>query len=144
MAVQFKDRWEIQATLVANEFIDTYMAQANGEYVKVYLYLLRHQREEVTVEAIASALDHTESDVKRALAYWKKKGILENSEAEREYESGAETGTEYSQNGAGLYGRETEYEELTKKEPSPVYSAGQVQRLSGDEEFSPVSYTHLV
>ena len=73
MAVQFKDRWEIQATLVANEFIDTYMAQANGEYVKVYLYLLRHQREEVTVEAIASALDHTESDVKRALAYWKKK-----------------------------------------------------------------------
>lgn len=140
MAVQFKDRWEIQATLVANEFIDTYMAQANGEYVKVYLYLLRHQREEVTVEAIASALDHTESDVKRALAYWKKKGILENSEAEREYESGAETGTEYSQNGAGLYGGETEYEELTKKEPSPVYSAGQVQRLSGDEEFSQLLY----
>lgn len=28
--------------MVANEFIDRYMAVANGEYVKVYLYLLRH------------------------------------------------------------------------------------------------------
>lgn len=26
------------ATLVENEFIDKYMAEANGEYVKVYLY----------------------------------------------------------------------------------------------------------
>ena len=34
-----------EATLVANEFIDRYMAAANGEYVKVYLYLLRHQQD---------------------------------------------------------------------------------------------------
>ena len=30
----------IQATLVANAFIDHYMLQANGEFVKIYLYLL--------------------------------------------------------------------------------------------------------
>ena len=38
-----------EVTLVANEFIDSYMAAANGEYVKVYLYLLRHQQDNVDV-----------------------------------------------------------------------------------------------
>lgn len=33
-------------TPVADTFIDTYMAAANGEYVKVYLYILRHQNKE--------------------------------------------------------------------------------------------------
>ena len=28
-------------TILKNEFIDKYMTKANGEYVKVYLYLLR-------------------------------------------------------------------------------------------------------
>ena len=60
---------------LANEFIDTYMA-ANGEYVKVYLYVLRHQGEDITIELIADALNHTESDVRRALSYWKKAGVL--------------------------------------------------------------------
>ena len=55
-------------TVVSNEFIDNYMARANGEYVKVYLYLLRHQQEEVSIGQIADALNHTEADVQRALA----------------------------------------------------------------------------
>ena len=33
-------------TVVSNEFIDRYMPSANGAFVKVYLYLLRHQGEE--------------------------------------------------------------------------------------------------
>ena len=32
-------------TVLENEFIDNYMAKANGEYVKVYLLLLRHLTE---------------------------------------------------------------------------------------------------
>ena len=47
------------ATLVANEFIDRYMADANGEYVKVYLYLLRHHQEKPDVGQIADDLNHT-------------------------------------------------------------------------------------
>ena len=35
-----RSKFEVNATMVANEFIDRYMAVANGEYVKVYLYLL--------------------------------------------------------------------------------------------------------
>ena len=53
MGGNMKDRWSVPVTAVANEFIDTYMAAANGEYVKVYLYVLRHQGEDITVELIA-------------------------------------------------------------------------------------------
>ena len=38
MSMNWKDRWSIGATMVADAFIDEYMAGANGEYVKVYLY----------------------------------------------------------------------------------------------------------
>ena len=44
MELSFKNRFSAGITVVANEFIDQYMADANGEYVKVYLYLLRHER----------------------------------------------------------------------------------------------------
>ena len=80
MGGNMKDRWSVPVTAVANEFIDTYMAAANGEYVKVYLYVLRHQGEDITIEFIADALNHTESDVRRALSYWKKAGVLTASE----------------------------------------------------------------
>nr|WP_304054466.1 DnaD domain protein [Enterocloster clostridioformis] len=83
MGGNMKDRWSVPVTAVANEFIDTYMAAANGEYVKVYLYVLRHQGEDITIELIADALNHTESDVRRALSYWKKAGVLTASEQEQ-------------------------------------------------------------
>ena len=77
MNLGLKNKMAFQGTVVSNAFIDTYMTAANGEYVKVFLYLLRHEGEEVTVSAIADALDHTEADVKRALAYWEEAGLLE-------------------------------------------------------------------
>ena len=73
----FKDRLSMGVTPVADTFIDTYMATANGEYVKVYLYILRHQnKEDLSLEQIADALNHTEADVKRAINYWQKAGVL--------------------------------------------------------------------
>lgn len=65
-------------TVLENEFIDQYMAEANGEYVKVYLLLLRHLNDpDVTISKLADMLDDTEKDVVRALNYWKKKGLLD-------------------------------------------------------------------
>ena len=43
--MSFTYHFQVDATLVSNEFIDRYLAEANGEYVKVYLYLLRHKDE---------------------------------------------------------------------------------------------------
>ena len=66
-------------TSISNYFLDYYMPRANGEYVKVYLYLLRAlNRPDLTlsVAGLADALDRTESDILRALKYWEKQGIL--------------------------------------------------------------------
>lgn len=78
----FKNRLEVEATQISNEFIDTYMTGANGEYVKVYLYLLRNRNRDISIDQIAEALNHTEADVQRALAYWQKIGVL-GAESER-------------------------------------------------------------
>ncbi len=70
-------------TVLDNEFIDKYMAQANGEYVKVYLLLQRHMNrstELLSVAEMADRLECTEKDVTRALKYWKKQGLLDYEE----------------------------------------------------------------
>ena len=66
-------------TLISNLFLDKYMPKANGEYVKVYLYILRCStmvHANLSVNSIADALDLTEADVTRALRYWEQAGIL--------------------------------------------------------------------
>ena len=68
-----------QVTCVSNAFIDEYMKDANGEYVKIYLYLLRclgQDGEDFSISHMADALDHTEKDIKRALQYWEKLHLL--------------------------------------------------------------------
>ena len=67
------------ATYVSNNFIDYYMTSANGEYVKIYLYLLRCMNSgngEFSLSSVADRLDHTEKDVQRALKYWEKMNLL--------------------------------------------------------------------
>ncbi len=70
-------------TVLANAFIDQYIADANGEYVKVYLYLMRAAQGglDISVSSIADALEHTEKDILRALRYWQKCQLLTMEEA---------------------------------------------------------------
>lgn len=64
-------------TLVPNVFIDKYMAEANGEFVKVYLCLLRMQSAaEISVESLAERLDLSERTVERALKYLEKCSLV--------------------------------------------------------------------
>lgn len=66
-------------TLVSDLFLDEYMPSANGEYVKVYLYLLRCLKSDVqdlSISLIADKFEHTENDVRRALKYWEKLHLL--------------------------------------------------------------------
>lgn len=66
------------ATCVPNIFIDEYMANANGEFVKIYLYLLRcmNSQENFSISKMADKFEHTEKDIKRALKYWEKMHVL--------------------------------------------------------------------
>ena len=74
-----KNRFQTNATLLPNDFIDNYMADANGEFVKVYLFLLRHLDDpcsSITISTIADCLNNTENDILRAFRYWEKAGLL--------------------------------------------------------------------
>lgn len=67
-------------TTVSDIFIDQYMPKANGEFVKVYLYLLRATGSGAGIATISEIADHfsnTEADIIRALNYWSSEGILQ-------------------------------------------------------------------
>ena len=66
-------------TLIDNSFIDHYMADANGEFVKIYLYLVRCAcpGRDVSIPGIADFFEQTEGDVRRALNYWKTQGLVD-------------------------------------------------------------------
>ena len=65
--------------LVPYEFLDSYMPNARGEYVKVYLYLLKAVSSNLnfSVNTIADMFDYTENDIVRALKYWQKLGVIQ-------------------------------------------------------------------
>ena len=68
-----------EVTLLSNTFIDFYMPEANGEFVKVYIYLLRSLSQTPVSFSLAQMADRllcTERDILRALKYWAKQGLL--------------------------------------------------------------------
>lgn len=65
-------------TSVPNEFIDQYMPRSNGEYVKVYLFLLRmaSSGQAPTLTELAHSLIITEEDAINAMYYWQQQQLL--------------------------------------------------------------------
>ncbi len=65
-------------TCVPDDFIEKYMPMANGDYVKIYLYLLHCVKSDklLSVSTLADLFQFTENDIKRALKYWENKGLL--------------------------------------------------------------------
>lgn len=65
-------------TVIQNSFIDQYMPLANGEFVKVYIYLLRcaDSGRSLSLSSIADVFNLTDQDIRRALAYWEKQELL--------------------------------------------------------------------
>lgn len=69
--------WSSDVTLIPNRFLDEYMPRANGEFVKIYLYLLRSAPGELpSLSLLADKMDCTERDILRAVRYWEKEGLL--------------------------------------------------------------------
>ena len=66
-------------TIVPNKFIEEYMPEASGEFVKVYLYLLRSiqsHASDCSISKIADLFNHTEKDIIRAIKYWERQGLM--------------------------------------------------------------------
>ena len=75
-------QYDTNATLVSNIFIDKYMPDANGEFVKIYIYILRSISDatvNVSISGMADIFNQTEADVIRALKYWGKQNVIQLS-----------------------------------------------------------------
>lgn len=65
-------------TSISNNFIEYYMTDANGDFVKLYLYLsmLSAAGKPISFSKIADHLNCTEKDVCRGIKYWIKEDVL--------------------------------------------------------------------
>lgn len=63
---------------ISNFFIDYYMTSANGDFVKIYLYLLRllSSKEPVSIADIARHFGLTENFVCKAIRYWISQDVM--------------------------------------------------------------------
>lgn len=77
--ISLQNSSELEVTILSNRFIDNFMPRANGEFVKVYIYLLRavsFSPSSFSLEHMADRLFCTERDIFRALKYWEGEKIL--------------------------------------------------------------------
>lgn len=78
MGTNIVDNLAVHATCISNDFLDKYLGSANGDYIKVYLLMLRHKGEQFTVTDAADALNLTDGDIERAVRYWEKQGVFKS------------------------------------------------------------------
>lgn len=70
---------QLDFTPVSNIFIEKYMPKARGEFIKVYLLMLKYNtcgEMGVTSSILATSLNLLESDVLNALNYWNDEGLI--------------------------------------------------------------------
>ncbi len=71
---------DLGVTVIENTFINHYLPNANGDYVKVYLYALKcagySKNTAMTDSQIASGLRLTEQDVINAWKYWQEEKVI--------------------------------------------------------------------
>lgn len=137
---------QMNTTVVSNQFIDKYMPAANGEYVKIYLFVLRcvnHTDSSLSIQELANKFDHTISYVLTALNYWAKEGLLKLQYDGKELTSieflDFETASEAVQTVApvqtAVTSEDTE-EEFEKK----VYSKTEKDKFLNDKDFEKASF----
>lgn len=70
---------QLDFTPVSNIFIEKYMPNARGEFIKVYLLMLKYNitgEMGVSSSILASSLNLLESDIINALNYWNDEGVI--------------------------------------------------------------------
>lgn len=116
--MDFINALKTEAVVVPSRFITEYMPKAGGDYVKVFLHLLYEGRADV--EKMAEDLQLSEGDVKRALRYWEKQGVVG---------TGSDAGTEVPEK------RKSKKEDLRDRYRSTEGTEA-LLRLAEDEAFN--------
>lgn len=125
----------LTSTCVPNIFIDNYMTSANGEFVKIYLYLLRCMNapdKSFSISELADIFEHTEKDILRALSYWEKVELLH-----LEYNSNQElTGISLKLPREAEYEPETVHPAESAPEPASVAASFLEDKPSGKDVYT--------
>ena len=132
-SLKLKNRFQSNTTTIENDFIDHHMAKANGEYVKVYLLLLRHLHDEgspLTISRLADYLDCTEKDIVRALNYWSNEGLLQIYYDEAGNINGLAIGKSFDNHAAGKVPVEEIAVPVTPAAPVPPTPAKEKEDLT--------------
>ncbi len=145
MGTHIVDNLAVYATCISNDFLDKYLATANGDYIKVYLLMLRHKGEQFTVTDAADALNLTDGDIERAVRYWEKQGVFkagadalvreeaaESSDAEDEPAECVQMEAPVKETGAE--------ESAAPARPETETLSGTVEDVMEDEEFAGILF----
>jgi len=138
-----RNRFQGNSTIVENDFIDHYMVKANGEYVKVYLLLLRHLNDpdtSLTISKLADCLECTEKDILRALKYWAKAGLLKIDYDEAENICGLAIGQGIEENGKTLVPKA---EEPGDSIPEKISATGKPKRAASEKSTATANQKKL-
>lgn len=131
---------QISATSVSNIFIDEYMSDANGEFVKIYLYLLRLMNApdaSFSISSIADKFEHTEKDIKRALSYWERMELLR-----LEYDSEKNlTGVHLLDSGSRRTDKASDDDTSDRHAPKPAKTAASVEVAAAAQPPKKKSYS---
>lgn len=132
----------LSSTCVPNIFIDKYMTNANGEFVKIYLYLIRcmeQSKNACSISELADVFDHTEKDVLRALAYWEKMHLLH-----LEYDDNSEVSgisLELPEKNAPSFSEQKKAQENpSPSEAKNQYSTEQIEHFQNDEGLQEILF----
>ena len=71
--------YRVNATLISNVFLENFLADANSDYIRVYLYIMWKNNQILNTNQIADELNLTINDVERAIKFWIKKEVIDES-----------------------------------------------------------------
>jgi DnaD/phage-associated family protein len=138
MGTSIVDNLAVHVTCISDDFLDKYLGTANGDYIKVYLYMLRHRGEQFSKEQAADSLNLTDNDIERALRYWEKQGVFGSS-------SGSVQDHEEETEHRSIKGRTAKKaaikeEAFWEAEEEMDSLEGTVDDVQKDEEFNSILY----
>ncbi len=138
MGTNIVDNLAVHATCISDDFLDKYLGTANGDYIKVYLFMLRHRGEQFSVEEVADSLNLTDNDIERAVRYWERLGVFKSASGLSEESVTAVCST------VSCVEHEPETtavaEELSQAEDQIAHMQGTVDDVQDDEEFKGIIF----
>ena len=78
-SIRLYDNYNSDATKIPNAFIDHHMTHSDGEYVKIFLFLLRSLNaspDDLSLQSLAEHFGCSQENISQALRYWEEMGLL--------------------------------------------------------------------